>query len=418
MKKITTNLFILITALSIISACKKEYDLPPVKSAAELNKINIANIKAKFNTNLNYKFKADSSLYCVVTADEVSGNLYKDIFVKDATGALHIKLINSGGLYIGDSIRINIKGAILNDYSDLIQLDSVDSEKNIVKLSSGTNPVPMVTTIANILANTAATSSIQSRLVQLNNVEFVSSDQNQTFADAVGKASINRILKSCDGKTLTVRTSGYSNFASQLTPSGNGSFIGIVSEFSGTKQMVLRNANELKMTGALCGGTNTNTSGYLNKNFDDNSITSGGWTKQNVSGTIDWATATFGGQTFAKISNFVSSANVPCETWLISPAINLSSSTAPVLSFNNAYKFTGAALELYVSTNYTGGLPSTATWTQINYTLSSGNYVFVSSGSLPLSAYKTANTRIAFKYKGTSSDGSTWEIDDIVVKEN
>ncbi|MCC6372169.1 MAG: choice-of-anchor J domain-containing protein [Bacteroidia bacterium] len=420
MKKISNNLLILFAVLTMFNSCKKEYDLPPVKSAAEANKINIANIKAKFKTNLSYKFKADSSLYCVVTADEVSGNLYKDIFVKDATGALHVKLINSGGLFIGDSIRINIKGATLNDYNDLVQLDSVDSEKNIVKLASGYNPTPMVTTIANILANTSATSSIQSRLVQLNNVEFVSADQNQPFADAIGKASLNRILKSCDGKTLTVRTSGYSNFAARLTPGGNGTFIGIVSNFNGTMQMLVRNANELIMNGTLCGGgTNTNTAGtYLSKNFDDNSTTSGGWTKQNVSGTIDWTTATFGGQTFAKISNFVSSANVPCETWLISPAINLSSSTAPMLSFNNAYKFTGDALEAYVSTNYTSGLPSTATWTKVNFTLSSGNYVFVSSGLIPLSAYKSATTRIAFKYKGTAADGSTWEIDDVLVKEN
>jgi len=50
--------------------------------------------------------------------------------------------------------------------------------------------------------------------------------------------------------------------------------------------------------------------------------------------------------------------------------------------------------------------------------LSAGNFVFISSGNISLSNYKNSNTRIAFKYLGSASDGSTWEIDDVLVKEN
>ena len=48
---------------------------------------------------------------------------------------------------------------------------------------------------------------------------------------------------------------------------------------------------------------------------------------------------------------------------------------------------------------------------------SGGNYVFVNSGNINLSAYKASNVRIAFKYSGSSSDGSTWELDDVLIKE-
>lgn len=412
-------LFLTLLALGLgFASCKKEFDTPPVKDAASADKINIAGIKAKFKSSINYKFKADSNLYCIVTADEVSGNLYKDIYVKDLTGALHIKMINSGGFFIGDSLRINIKGAVLNEYNNLIQLDSLDSETNIVKLASGYNPQPEVMTIQQIIANTSETNAVQSKLVQINNVEFISADQNQPLADALGKASLNRVIKSCDNKTLTVRTSGYANFAASNCPAGNGTIIGIVSQFGSTMQLIIRNYSELNMSGSLCGTTGTNTGTYLFKNFDDNSMSSGGWTEQKVSGSIGWSTATFGSQTFAKISNFVSSANTACENWLISPAINLSNATNPMLTFDNAYKFAGAPLECHVSTNYTGGAPSTATWTKLTFALSPGNYTFVPSGSLPLAPYKSSNTRIAFKYTGTNSDGSTWEIDDVLVKEN
>ncbi len=414
---------LILTTILLFSSCKKEFDNPPVKEITSGSFINIANIKAKYSGNINYKFKADSNLYCVVIADELNGNLYKDIYVKDITGALHIKLVSGGGIFIGDSIRINLKGVILNEYNKLIQLDSVDSEKSIVKLASGYNPQPVSMTINQINANTAATNSVQSKLVKIDNVEFLSVDQNQPYADAIGKGSLNRIIKSCNGQTLTVRTSGYSNFASYLTPSGNGSIIGIVSQYNITMQLILRNNNEVVMKGSLCASgppTPTTSGTYLSKNFDDNSITSGGWTSQNVTGAISWTTSSFGGRSFAKISNYVSttSVNIACESWLISPPISLSTSTNPILSFQNAYKYSGSPLEVYVSTNYNSGLPSSATWVPLTFNLSAGNFVFINSGNISLNNYKNSNTRIAFKYVGSAIDGSTWEIDDILVKEN
>jgi hypothetical protein len=399
--------------------CKKEFDVPKLNPAAASREINIKQLKDKYFSNINYKFKADSSLYCVVIADETTGNLYKDIYVKDVTGALHVKLINSGGLYVGDSIRINIKGCVLNEYNKLIQLDSVDTELNIVKLSSG-NPVqPQLMTIAQVIANTAATNSVQSKLIRLEHVEFVSADQNMPYSNAAAKLSVNRILKSCDGQTITVRTSGYASFASALTPTGNGTFIGIASQYGTTMQLLLRQVSDAALSGSLCssGGGTTSPGTYLSKDFNDNSLSSGGWTNLRVSGAVDWTVSAFGGQTFAKISNYISAANQSCETWYISPSINLSNASQPQLSFQNAYKYTGPALEVYVSTNYTSGAPSSANWTKVNFTLSGGNYVFVNSGNINLSAYKASNVRIAFKYSGSSSDGSTWELDDVLIKE-
>ena len=413
-----TIVFASLLALASVS-CEKEFDTPKLNPAAASREINIKQIKDKYYSNINYKFKADSSLYCVVIADESTGNLYKDIYVKDVTGALHVKLINSGGLYVGDSIRINIKGCLLNEYNKLIQLDSVNTETQIVKLSSGNVVKPQTLTIAQVLANTAATNSVQSKLIQLEGVEFLTADQNMPYANAAAKLSVNRILKSCDGQTLTVRTSGYASFASATTPTGNGTFVGIASQYGTTMQLILRQTTDAQMSGTLCGiGGGTTTPGsYLNKDFNDNNLTSGGWTNIRVSGAIDWAVSTFSSQTFAKISNYVSASNLPCETWLISPAINLSNATLPQLTFLNAYKYTGAALEAYISTNYNSGAPNTATWTKLNFTLSSGNYVFVNSGAVNLSAYKSAQVRIGFKYTGSATDGSTWELDDIIIKE-
>jgi hypothetical protein len=160
---------------------------------------------------------------------------------------------------------------------------------------------------------------------------------------------------------------------------------------------------------------------YLKKNFNDGSVTSGGWATKNVIGSINWATSTLGSwvnKPYAQITNYVSPSNFACETWLISPLMNLSNSTNPVLSFQNAFNYTGPALQLMISTNYTSGLPATATWTPLTYTASAGGFAFANSGNISLSAYKTAGVTIAFKYTGTGSSGSTWEVDDVAVVEN
>ncbi len=411
----------LIALLPLLSFCKKEFDTPPVKQASDGNKISIAQIKAKYFTNINYKFKSDSNLYCVVTADEVSGNFYKEVYVRDASGALHVKLKYSGGLYIGDSIRINLKGIVLNAYSGLIQLDSVDLEKNVVKLASGLNPTPIEMSLQQILSNTSATNMAQSQLVKINQVEFIENNRGVLFADPVNRTAKNLGLYSCSGHSISLRTSGYANFAAELSPKENGYLIAIVGQYGekeGDMQLSLRQLNDISMQGDLC-ASNTVSLIYLKKDFNDNSIVSGSWTQQKSLGNILWSTSSAGSAAspYAKISNYVSGTNQECETWLISPPLNLSASTKPILSFRNAYNYEGPILKLYVSTNYTSGLPNTATWIEINFTHSGGNWNFVSSGTLNLSAYKTDKVHFAFQYTGSSTNGSTWEIDDVLVKE-
>ena len=54
--------------------------------------------------------------------------------------------------------------------------------------------------------------------------------------------------------------------------------------------------------------------------------------------------------------------------------------------------------------------------TQVQW--SSGGFEWVSSGDISLSNYTQANVYIAYKYLGSNSDGSTWEIDDVQIINN
>ncbi len=426
MKKTVILAIAFLSGLILFNACKKKYDTPPLKTPNDGAKLYVSQIKARATAVGSYHFaQGDTNLYCTIIADETSGNIYKQVFAQDDNGgAIQLNLVATGGLYVGDKVRINLNRLYAINANSMVYIDSVDVGKNVVKLSSGNAVTPKVVTLAAILAGTSPTNtnSLQSQLVQIDNAEFFPSSQNVPFADAISKSSVNLYIKTCASPTssLTVRSSGYANFASKNTPTGNGSIIAVVTQYNSTMQLTIRNYNEVSMNGPVCGTTSTTTGTYLSKDFQDNSLVTGNWDTVIVIGTLKWTTSTFSGSTYAKVSGY-SGGNKNTEIWLISPPVDLSSATNPNLYFKTAAAtFAGNPLEVVVSTNYTSGLPSTASWVNLSATLSptTTSYVWTPSGTVSLSGYKTPNTRIAFKYTSTTSAAATYEVDDIVIKEN
>ncbi len=401
-------LSLMVIALIFQGCVDKKFDKPPVPEIPTGNILTISDLYQIYQDSGRYKFTEDYSVYAIVTMAEESGNLYKNVFVQDADKGIDLHLLSSGGLYQGDSVRIYLKGTIIDKYQGIMQLDSVDVDKNIVKQATKKDVAPIeITSIGQL------NDSYLAKLVKLENVQFAFTDTNLTFADPINRVSANRTLEDCDGNTLIVRTSGYAKFAGYNVPNGNGSMVGIFSKYGSDYQFLIRSYPEVKMDGDRCGGVV-----YLYKDFSDNNLTSGGWANINVTGNVNWEISSYGNPApCATISNY-NGSHTACETWYVSPAIDLSSSTAPVLNFDNAYNYSGTPLQILISTDYDGnGDPSSATWTQLTGTLSSGSFTWVNSGDIDISSYKQNGIHIAFKYTGTTSDGSTWEIDNIEIKE-
>ncbi len=123
----------------------------------------------------------------------------------------------------------------------------------------------------------------------------------------------------------------------------------------------------------------------------------------------------------AKMSGYSGGNNANVD-WLISPAQDLSGFSSASISFDNAYKFDGPPIEVYVSRNYSGsGDPNASgvNWTKVEGAiLSPGNYTYASSGLLDISGFTGSGNQavyIAFKYTSTTSASSTWEIDNLKV---
>ena len=163
---------------------------------------------------------------------------------------------------------------------------------------------------------------------------------------------------------------------------------------------------------------------YLDKDFNDLSLNSGGWTTQIIIDTTNWFVDSFGGDDFVKATNYSNGQNVPSNTWLISPAVDLSSASQPMLSFETIMKWPGAALVLHISTDYDGNSNPTqqGTWTDITAlaTWDVDNTTWGSwtpSGDVDLTNYISSTTYIAYEYIGSANSGSTWEIDNIKITE-
>ena len=418
MKNFTQSL-IIFSAVYLFYSCNKTYDNPPVNEVPIGNVISIGDLKDEYPGNA-ITIDSNYTIFGNITSEETNGNFYKEVFIQDLSGAIKLKLKASGGLYIGDSIRINVQGLTMSDYGELIQLDNVDVDQQVVKIATEKFITPYEATISQL-----SLSEDQSRLVKLNNVEF--SELGMTYADAVNLSTGSRTMSDCNGNVMSVRTSGYANFADDTLPSGNGSITGIFTIYNSEKQFVIRDINEVSMDSSRCnagGGGSGGSGDYLYKDFDDGSLTSGGW-KTFWSGTNpnigEWEIL-FG--TIAKASNYSNSTNYACESWLVSPNFDLSSATNPYLIFDNVTRYNGAQLELYISSNYDGvsNPDIQGTWFNLtsyvpNWDTDNFDWDLVSSGNTDLTGFISPSVAIAYKYIGSNSDGATWEVDNIVVTE-
>ena len=430
MKHSKWAVIIAIAVTSFTSCIKDKFDEPPVDGYdPNLTATHtIAELKAMY-TGASLQLTDSIVIAGVVAADDKSGNFYKSLVIQDATAGILIRLDQSGlsnTYMVGRKVYIKCQGLYLGAYNGLIQLGGSATTGSATEV----DPLPS-TLISKFLIKgslnnevTAITinslydlnDSHQNRLIKLENVQFASADAGVTYADGVLQLSKNRIVEHYDANcdkigTIIIRNSGFATFVNNLTPTGKGTLYAIYSVFGTDKQLLIRDVNDVQFTGARCAS-------FL-KDFEDNNITSGGWSMQNVTGNINWSLNSVGsssGSYYAQCRNYNGSSNVACESWLISPSVDLTTYTSPKLSFLNAYKYTGAPLQVLVSTDYTSGLPTTATWTQLTYTASAGNFAWINSGDIPLDSYIGTNVHVAFKYTGSASDGSTWEIDDILIK--
>src|SRR5690606_14835814 len=120
---------------------------------------------------------------------------------------------------------------------------------------------------------------------------------------------------------------------------------------------------------------------------------------------------------YARIYNKTGTIYEACESWLISPEIDLTLATDPLLHFFTANSSTASPLSLMLSENYQEGSPESAEWMEFPFKFQKSSFTFFASGDISLTEYKGKKIKIAYKYSGTSSTGSVWNVENITVRE-
>ncbi len=260
----------LLLAVSFSACVKRDFDEPPTGGEPVNITANttIAALKALHVTPGGFdKITDDLIIEGIVVMDDRSGNYYKTLVIQDATGGIEVKF-NDGYLYnqypVGRKMFIRCKDLILTDYNKLTQLTGSTVQQagqtsdvgltqaqvrtNVVKGPIGAPPAPTVLSVSEL------NSSHISTLVQLKNVQFIPADAGKTYADPVTKYSLNRTLEDCNKDQVVLRTSGYSEFAGALTPSGNGTLTGVLGIYGTTLQLYVRDLNDVNMSADRCSG--------------------------------------------------------------------------------------------------------------------------------------------------------------------
>jgi len=404
----------------LAAGCKKEYDTPPERILPTGSVLTVAQLRGLY-TGTTKKFVGDSSVYAVVTADEQSGNLYKNIYVQDQTGAIVMRLLNSGGLYQGDSIRIYLTGTVLSAYAGMLQLDSVDVDNNIIKQATLVNVVPRTITVSQ------ATPELQGYLVRMENVQFIAPDTALTYADPIAQSTLNRTLENCNGNAVLVRTSGYSNFAGTRIPNGKGTFVGVLSQFQSDMQLYIRNINEVQMTGSRCGEAACVPAINVNEGFG--SVANGVdvlldcWLNVLTTGSRKWKGTEAGSELYASVAP--PSFNATSEAWLISPPVVFSPGMS--LAFSSAiggtWQHDGLSIQVTTDINLQNGTDvSNATWISITGVPLAGSSTavgaWVTSGAIALDSYLTAGVPfvIGFKYNSSPGQVTPYRLDNVLIQ--
>lgn len=248
------------------SACvDQDFDQPPAGGFDPNIPVTttIAALKALHTLGQYEQITDDLTFAGLVVSNDAAGNFFKQLVIQDETGGIEmrIEMTDMNNVYpVGRKVYVKAKNLWLGDYNGLIQLGvGVDQNEDeliripeslvdqfIIPATYGNTVTPKSVSIDQLTLNDVST------LITLSGVQFTGADAGETYADAVLQQSLNREIQDCAQNILVVRSSGFASFAGEPTPEGNGTITGVLGIFGSTYQLVIRDLNDVNMTGDRC----------------------------------------------------------------------------------------------------------------------------------------------------------------------
>lgn len=388
---------LLITAAS----CEKELDVAPMLTFDGTANMTIAELLTYHDIGSVDSFDsipAGTIITGTIVSSDEHGNCYKYITVQDATAGIQIKFENTSSYpkyKIGQKVYVKCDGLVIGDYRKNPQLGwwangamaGISTAKESLYIfrdgEAGPEPAPIVITSKNEIDPAIHCN----RLVRLDNCHFEDAGI-ATYASENSSESRNIVMG--DGTIIILRTSNYADFALTTLPEGVGSIYGILTAYTSSYQLTIRSLGDVRFLGPV-----------YSVDFSQD-LLQNGWTNQVINGAA-WSYGSFQGTNFMKVE----ATDSDNDSWLISPAINLTSYSNVTLSFDHQANVANTSnLKLYYSTTYTGGEINSAQWTEIaipNYPISNASTDILLDNSI------IANPNLRFAYRYAAEEGN-WYI--------
>ncbi|OHX63920.1 hypothetical protein NH26_20125 [Flammeovirga pacifica] len=403
--------------------------------------ISIAELKALHSGRDNDTTSISENTIIVgqIISNDQPGNIYKELYIQDNTGGILIRL-DIAPIYpqfsLGQEVAIICDDLVLGSYGGNVQL-GIPSLYNGTP-AAGRIPGPLVDqylivgdTTSNITTIDATVNDLFTnptdyigRRVRIKNIR--SADGNVSFA--VKDQTTNRnFMDNSSSQRIIMRNSGYSDFAEELIPQGDGTITAIVSVFNNSPQLYINSPAQdfTDFDGTITPpnqeGVPPTTEQSIDENFDSfnkyDDIIIEGWNNIIEEGSSKWFVNEFSNNGYANLSVFRSGERR--KVWLITPILDVENAANKTLSFDTREEFsTGASFKVMVSSNYDGSkAPSEFTWTELTgLTISNdgqnGYGTWTSTGDIDMSSY--GNVVVAFVFDGEENikDGG-YSIDNI-----
>lgn len=151
------------------------------------------------------------------------------------------------GLYLGKSKGVFKLGGTFTSFGNVSvgRLPATKIDRHIVTSCDGQIPVePTRVSIDRIYEGLTNT------LVRFDGVEIVEEELGQTYA--IRGEETQRTLLDCEDREITLMNSGYSDFQSELLPSGSGSIVGVLIRENSNFSIVVRSTSDVGFTTERC----------------------------------------------------------------------------------------------------------------------------------------------------------------------
>lgn len=193
----------------------------------------IQDIRSLF-TGVTTRTPENSKIVGTVISDKSTSHLNgRNLYIEDSTGGIQIRFDANHSFPVGSKIQINTSDWELSEYQAVLQINNVPLQAASL-VGSGT-VTPRVTSIAQINTNYNAW---EGTLVQIPNVTITGSG---TYNGTNGSNTMN------DGTgSITLYTPASASFLSDTYPTGTVTVTGILIEYNGTKEIIIRSPADVQ----------------------------------------------------------------------------------------------------------------------------------------------------------------------------